>query len=739
MQENNLFSWYNNSNQNQKEKEKEQNKYKTLLTVAVLIGVVLYPFLFVGVIPLVIVMSLDKKDQAAHIDEMDYKSFLKRGGSFFMALAGGFAIVNIACFILLIPRGYFSCYLLFPLNLLDTALTFNYQTILALVIGGSGMGAALIAFSSFVAKRRVVSKEDERLKVTQSKDYEDRRKNSFQESQRFTEEEEAAYQEAKRKGDVEKLLDLRSRILLGASEFGKPYYLCTSELNKHVLIPGTSGSGKTTLIQLFVQHAAKFDIPLVLIDGKGARATLTEMETIANFYGRKVRVFTDTGHMKYNPIKHGNEVVIENKLVALAKTESEYYTSAAKLLLLGTVQLIDTFSEVAGFKRSLFAMQKYMMPRKVLDLFAKEIWKKKPDMFVVEVVAKTSNKKGRGPKKESIELSDDIEDTSSIAEPQKKEREGMDRQLRKRMESFEEQPETERIRLDPRTIDLDSYYQLVKRYSNFMTPQQLKVFERLFVRYEHKENPFYLYATSEALQTNINMLLDSELGRLFDPEGAEDELDIGEIAKNNEIVYISLNGLIYSEFIVVLAQMLVHDINYYASEMYIQGEEKPFFAIFDEPASYLNEAFIDTVNKTRGVGLCGIFTPQTMADIKKLGDQIDEQLVGNVNTLMVGKTNSPLEREYWSKSMGTYQDIELTSVVQQEAGYSDVGKSDWTGEKGTKRNVDRFIVHPNKIRKLKQGEYIVERKASSKEIPTQSVYIRSVSDWIKKQENEKKK
>ena len=40
-----------------------------------------------------------------------------------------------------------------------------------------------------------------------------------------------------------------------------------------------------------------------------------------------------------------------------------------------------------------------------------------------------------------------------------------------------------------------------------------KLFERLFIRYEHKDSPFYLYATSEALQTNINMLLDSELGK----------------------------------------------------------------------------------------------------------------------------------------------------------------------------------------------------------------------------------
>ena len=49
------------------------------------------------------------------------------------------------------------------------------------------------------------------------------------------------------------------------------------------------------------------------------------------------------------------------------------------------------------------------------------------------------------------------------------------------------------------------------------------------------------------------------------------------------------------------------------------------------------------VNKGRGAGVYGIFTPQTMADIAKLGDKLMEQLVGNVNTLFIGKTNEKVK------------------------------------------------------------------------------------------------
>ena len=125
-----------------------------------------------------------------------------------------------------------------------------------------------------------------------------------------------------------------------------------------------------------------------------------------------------------------------------------------------------------------------------------------------------------------------------------------------------------------------------------------------------------------------------------------------------------------------------------------------------------------------------------MADIAKLGDKLDEQLVGNVNTLIIGKVNGTTEPEYWSNSIGTYEDIEVTSMIEQEDGYSDVGKADWTGERGTKRNVDRFKVNPNALKALRTGEFIVYRTAMDVDIPPQKVYVRNALKWL--QENKSK-
>lgn len=89
------------------------------------------------------------------------------------------------------------------------------------------------------------------------------------------------------------------------------------------------------------------------------------------------------------------------------------------------------------------------------------------------------------------------------------------------------------------------------------------------------------------------------------------------------------------------------------------------------------------------------------------------------------------EAEYWSETMGTYQDIDVTSVTEQEDGYSDVGKSDWSGDRGTKRNVDRFKISPNKIKRIAyRGVYYLSYSRKCK--PHHKVYVRNALEWLQK-------
>ncbi|OTN83959.1 hypothetical protein A5819_003509 [Enterococcus sp. 7E2_DIV0204] len=695
----------------QKNKPKEKTKYEKMVLAFIASILFLYPFAFVGLPLAFLGLWLDKRDQDNHIEDMDYKSFLERhtlglGMATFLLFA-----INSLIFVLVMPRGYFSAYLLFPFNLFQNTLVFNYETVIALIIGSIPVTALYLTMYSFSGKRRVQSKSDKRRAIKESASYKKRLANKFTLSEEETKEYNRAFLEAKKNNDFETLNELKQYIFIGTDEFGNSYFMTFKEFNQHGMFVATTGGGKTTALELMIEHCAKFDIPCLVLDGKGAKDTLVATQKIAGLQGKTVCNFSDKGTVSYNPIKQGNSTGIKDKLVELAKTESVYYSAASELLIMNTIQLIDHYKIPRTFKQ----FSNYLLPRNVLLLFADEILLLKPDLFIFEVESKPKKE----PKKESKKKKEKEEEDDSISQ--------LDEDLQQLEDEVIAHEETEYVTLDPETIDLEQLYGVLRYSRELLNTRSLELFNQLFTRYEHKKNPFYLYATSENLQTQINILMDSEVGRLFDTEGNSNELDLLNATRNGDIVYVSLNGLIYSKFIKTMAQFIVSDINFLAAERYEISESFPFVVLFDEPSAYLTDGFIDTANKTRGAGVHAIFSPQTLADIDKIDPLITKQLIGNVNTYFVGQTNEATEVDYWLKLFGTYDDIEVTSMIEQQSGYSDVNKSDWVAERGTKRNVENFIVTGQTLRDLRTGEFIIYRKGANTREPIRKVYLRKVS------------
>ncbi|MBC9788198.1 helicase HerA-like domain-containing protein [Carnobacterium maltaromaticum] len=703
---NGLFG--NKKNQKNGNENDKTSRYNVISIVVSISFVLLYPFAIFGIFPVLYFIYLDKQQRLENVHDIEFKSFLQKGNSTFGLISGGLILVNILSSIYLIPRGYLSTYLLFPLNLIHHALFFSWQTVVALLLGGAGMASIMLTIFSFIEGRKVVSKKSQIAKVKESKTYKKRLSNKFEESKNFVEEYEEAYALAKSEGNVTKLDELAHNILLGTDEYGKPYFITLKELNQHALLPATTGGGKTVVLQIIVEHCAKFDIPCLIIDGKGAKDTRLAVSDIANKYDREVKEFTDTGDISYNPLKYGNSIEVRDKLVSLAETESIFYSGANKQLLMGTTQLLDVFN----IERDLENMSDYFSPRKVLLLFINELLLIYPDLLVFEVEESPKNKSKKSVKKE-VEVVEkaEVKDSASSKYDQIED-DGVATEV------------VETITANPETMKLEDMYWVISNKKKRLKKSSLRMFEQLFARYEHKDNPFYLYATAESLQTNFYMLLDSELSHLFDTKSNKNELDLMEATRKNEIIYVALDGLIYTEYIHTLAQFMIADINHLASERYEITEDFPFVVLFDEPSAYLSDKFIDTVNKTRGAGVHALFAPQTLADIEAIDPILLKQLIGNTNTYIVGQTNEKSEIDYWSELFGSYDDIEITSVTQQEAGFSDVNKTDWTGEKGTKRDVENFIVHPNNIKELRTGEFYILRKGNNTHEPIRKVYMR---------------
>ncbi|MFS7492651.1 helicase HerA-like domain-containing protein [Carnobacterium maltaromaticum] len=475
---NGLFG--NKKNQKNGNENDKTSRYNVISIVVSISFVLLYPFAIFGIFPVLYFIYLDKQQRLENVHDIEFKSFLQKGNSTFGLISGGLILVNILSSIYLIPRGYLSAYLLFPLNMIHHALVFSWQTVVALLLGGAGMASIMLTIFSFIEGRKVVSKKSQIAKVKESKAYKKRLSNKFEESKNFVEEYEEAYATAKLEGNVTKLDELAHNILLGTDEYGKPYFITLKELNQHALLPATTGGGKTVVLQIIVEHCAKFNSPCLIIDGKGAKDTRLAVSDIAGKYNREVKEFTDSGDISYNPLKYGNSIEVRDKLVSLAETESIFYSGANKQLLMGTTQLLDVFN----IERDLENMSDYFSPRKVLLLFINELLLIYPDLLVFEVEESPKNKSKKSVKKE-VEVVEkaEVKDSASSKYDQIED-DGVATEV------------VETITANPETMKLEDMYWVISNKKKRLKKSSLRMFEQLFARYEHKDNPFYLYATA---------------------------------------------------------------------------------------------------------------------------------------------------------------------------------------------------------------------------------------------------
>ncbi|NGY87953.1 hypothetical protein F6Y05_33490 (plasmid) [Bacillus megaterium] len=102
---------------------------------------------------------------------------------------------------------------------------------------------------------------------------------------------------------------------------------------------------------------------------------------------------------------------------------------------------------------------------------------------------------------------------------------------------------------------------------------------------------------------------------------------------------------------------------------------------------------------------------QGLCDIDAISPALTKQIVNNCNLHVAMRVNEGTEAEALAKTIGTYEDIDLTIQTKEMA----------ESEMGTSRQVERFKAHPNIIKELRTGEAIISQRA--KEGLVNKVYI----------------
>lgn len=181
----------------------------------------------------------------------------------------------------------------------------------------------------------------------------------------------ALKQTRRAKGFMEKLMLLRLTrakhpecgTRLGISQQSmKNITLNDKELNQHCFLVGTTGAGKTVTLSNFAESAIQRGIPLVYVDGKGEVKLVSQLQRLAEQYGRKFYLFSVNNHpdgCRWNPLARGKPTELKDKLISITEWTEPHYKYEAERYL----QAVFTLFEALHIKPDIPVVARYIYPK----------------------------------------------------------------------------------------------------------------------------------------------------------------------------------------------------------------------------------------------------------------------------------------------------------------------------------------------------------------------------------------
>ncbi|MFG6150611.1 type IV secretory system conjugative DNA transfer family protein [Halobacillus sp. B23F22_1] len=530
----------------------------------------------------------------------------------------------------------------------------------------------------FLRGKVVKPKEDYIQEYRASKDYQ----SIFNQRYQLNRKVQSKYRKSKR-AEVQKE-GRTTDVLLGIDEYGKPAHMDLKETNQHVLLQGTTGSGKTIVSYSLVETTLMNGETVFFIDGKGDPKTIKELQSLCDSYGRKLHVFSEHTKLKYNPIRNGNRTSVTDRIMAIFDWSNEFYKNEAENQLQKVIHFLDDY----GFGRDLENVTHYLSIPRIYEVLTKDY----------ETVEETVYEKI--PVKQEVPDKGDTDDILGIM-------------------SDEEQPkEATEYKVQEKTIERRKQTDRAKKYMRYFFDKEVLSDEEIEAILSGEDQTSQLF---RGMQSQLEKLLYSELGHLL--EDTEDGLDLMDIVQKGESVVFSFNSLSYAEFMKRFARFVIADISNVVQQQFGNEQNHGITGVFDEFGAYGSSTIVDIVARSRSANFRAVIGIQSFADLDIQGQDISQQVIDNVNTFFLGRSNSDSSPEKASNVMGTFKDVDITHQLENKGNL--FKRIDFKSEKGTTRNVNRFYVHPDQIKEFTTGEFAVFQKAVKERAKRRIIYFRN--------------
>ncbi len=247
-----------------------------------------------------------------------------------------------------------------------------------------------------------------------------------------------------------------------------------------------------------------------------------------------------------------------------------------------------------------------------------------------------------------------------------------------------------------------------RRLLELMDPRELELAARAITD-ESQAGELFAYLDSlDARQRaglvgtrdRLAILVESELGRWLEPRAGVPCIDLLAAVRSRAVVYFRLEADRLPLLAGMLGAAIVQDLLSVAAAC--QRAPAPAIVAIDEFSAIEAAGVARLFGRARSAGLSLLLATQELADLRAAGDQLLEQVLGNVETVVAHRQSVPDSAELIAQLAGTRESWSKT--YQLSHGIA-TGRS-------TRTPGREYVIHPEAIKALGPGRAAVTRPGS---------------------------
>lgn len=241
----------------------------------------------------------------------------------------------------------------------------------------------------------------------------------------------------------------------------------------------------------------------------------------------------------------------------------------------------------------------------------------------------------------------------------------------------------------------------------------------VLTRLKLEQRPFTINAILQLLKTvqdkdNLGLITkldaidNSDFGPLL--SGDKHSLTLSKIRQSQACLYVGLSVQGYAETARSVGKLFLGELLYnsYKCLSTINDDryssKNPVSIYFDEFGAIVTPEFIELHNKCRAAGMELTIAVQTASDIDRVDPTLTKQILENSGNYFILKQRLDESASLFSNAIGTIITTKQTHVIEEGT----------VQERGSVRETNELVVHPDIIKNLEVGQCILLRQAPTR-------------------------